>query len=73
MEEEARPLWCPEPQIPQAAIDSRRAVAAGLRFRPALETARDTLAWWERERAGEPLRAGLPLAVEARLLARASG
>jgi 2'-hydroxyisoflavone reductase len=69
VEEEARPLWCPEPQISQASIDSSRAVAAGLRFRPALQTARETLAWWSSEGAQRSLRAGLPPAVEARLLA----
>lgn len=47
--EEERPLWWPEPQIPQRAIDSSRALAAGLAFRPAIETARDTLAWALRE------------------------
>ena len=45
VEEEQRPLWFPEDQIPQAAIDSAAAVAAGLRFRTALDTARDTLRW----------------------------
>ena len=45
VEEEQRPLWFPEDQIPQAAIDSTAAVRAGLRFRPALDTARDTLRW----------------------------
>jgi 2'-hydroxyisoflavone reductase len=45
LEEERRPLWYPEDQIPQAGLDSSAAVAAGLTFRPAEETARDTLAW----------------------------
>jgi len=45
VEEEARPLWFPEAQIPFAAVDSSRAAAAGLRFRPSFETARDTLRW----------------------------
>ncbi|HEX8519798.1 MAG TPA: NAD-dependent epimerase/dehydratase family protein [Pseudonocardia sp.] len=44
VEEERRPLWYPEDQIPQTAIDSTAALAAGLRFRPAEETARDVLA-----------------------------
>ena len=43
--EEDRPLWYPEDQIPQSAIDSSAAIAAGLRFRPALATAAETLAW----------------------------
>lgn len=45
VEEEARPLWFPEPQIPFSAVDSSRALAAGLQFRPSFETARDTLLW----------------------------
>lgn len=44
VEEERRPLWYPEDQIPQTAIDSTAALAAGLTFRPAEETARDALA-----------------------------
>jgi 2'-hydroxyisoflavone reductase len=45
VDEEERPLWYPEDQIPQEAIDSSAALAAGLRFRPAVMTATDTLAW----------------------------
>jgi 2'-hydroxyisoflavone reductase len=45
LEEERRPLWYPEDQIPQAGIDSSAALAEGLTFRPAEETARDSLAW----------------------------
>ncbi len=44
-EEEARPLWFPEDQIPFARVDSSRALTAGLRFRPAYDTALDTLRW----------------------------
>lgn len=47
VDEEDRPLWYPEDQIPQASIDSGAALGAGLRFRPVVETARDTLAWAE--------------------------
>jgi 2'-hydroxyisoflavone reductase len=47
IDEEERPLWFPEDQIPQEAIDSAAAVAAGLEFRPATETAADTLRWAE--------------------------
>lgn len=43
--EEKRPLWFPEPQIPFDEVDSSRALAAGLLFRPTVETARDTLGW----------------------------
>jgi 2'-hydroxyisoflavone reductase len=45
LEDERRPLWYPEDQIPQEGIDSSAAVAAGLTFRTAEQTARDTLAW----------------------------
>ncbi len=51
VEEEDRPLWYPEDQIPQRAIDSSVALAAGLRFRPALATASETLSW--AQEAGE--------------------
>ena len=66
MEEEARPLWFPEPQIPFAAVDSSAALAAGLRFRPSYETARDTLLW--RREQEEDLKAGFGPAQEAGLL-----
>lgn len=45
VEEEDRPLWFPEDQIPQEAMDSSAALAAGLGFRPLEQTAADTLAW----------------------------
>lgn len=45
VDEEDRPLWYPEDQIPQRAIDSSAALTAGLRFRPALATASETLNW----------------------------
>jgi 2'-hydroxyisoflavone reductase len=47
IDEEERPLWFPEDQIPQRAIDSSAALAAGLVFRPAEGTATDTLRWAE--------------------------
>lgn len=65
--EEERPLWWPEPQIPQAAIDSSRAVAAGLVFRSPLETARDTLAW-AREQRDAALTDGAYARLEGALL-----
>jgi 2'-hydroxyisoflavone reductase len=43
LDDEQRPLWYPEDQIPQAGIDSSAALAAGLRFRSAEDTARDAL------------------------------
>ncbi|SER06140.1 NAD-dependent epimerase/dehydratase family protein [Microlunatus flavus] len=45
IDEEERPLWFPEDQIPQLAIDSSKALAAGLTFSTPLELATDTLAW----------------------------
>jgi 2'-hydroxyisoflavone reductase len=44
VDDEDRPLWYPEDQIPQAGIDSSAALAAGLEFRSAEDTARDVLA-----------------------------
>lgn len=45
VDEEERPLWFPEDQIPQLAIDSTRAIAAGLVFSAPLDLATGTLAW----------------------------
>lgn len=45
VDEEERPLWYPEGQIRQRAIDSSAALAAGLVFRSAEETAADILSW----------------------------
>jgi 2'-hydroxyisoflavone reductase len=38
-------------------IDNRKAVAAGLKFRPLIETARDTLAWRESDAVPAALKA----------------
>ena len=51
VEEEQRPLWFPEDQIPQDSIDSTAALRAGLVFRPVADTARETLEWALREGA----------------------
>jgi 2'-hydroxyisoflavone reductase len=54
-----------------ARVDVRRALAKGLRFRPILETAKDTLAWWGTlppDRKATP-RAGLDAEREAKVLA----
>jgi len=51
---------------------NRRAVSAGLTFRPLAATARDTLAWWKEqpaERRAKPLRAGLTEERERQVLA----
>lgn len=67
------PLWLPG-EGATAGFHRRsnaRAVAAGLSFRPAAETARDLLAWWDSldaTRRSAPLRAGLKPEREAELL-----
>jgi 2'-hydroxyisoflavone reductase len=70
------PLWIPGPDAAFLQMSVAKAVAAGLRFRPLEETARDTLTW--AQEAGEQLvndrgnrqgRAGLDPAREAELLA----
>ncbi|MCD2189672.1 NAD-dependent epimerase/dehydratase family protein [Actinomycetospora soli] len=65
VDEEARPLWFPEDQIPQDAIDASAALQAGLRFRPAVETARDVL---EQAAGRWDLAAGFDAAREAALV-----
>jgi nucleoside-diphosphate-sugar epimerase len=66
------PLWIPEDDPEGLAVfDNTRAVAAGLTFRPAAETAADTLAW-ELARPPGPLGdswAGIPRERERELLA----
>lgn len=57
-------------------VDNRKAVAAGLRFRPLRETVRDTLAWNRALRPGHEPKAGLTRARERAALdawARRSG
>lgn len=65
--EESRPLWFPEDQIPTEAIDSSAALAAGLTFRPAEQTALDVLAW-VRETGHDDLAAGFTADREQELL-----
>jgi 2'-hydroxyisoflavone reductase len=66
------PIW-EDPKGEMAAllrVDSSRAEAAGLKFRPTRETARDTLSWWKTlpaERTSA-LRAGPSAEREAELL-----
>jgi 2'-hydroxyisoflavone reductase len=62
------PMWVPAqgPMAGIAAVDSSRAVAAGLRFRPAAETVEDTYRWWQREAREVPL--AWPRDEEARVL-----
>lgn len=67
------PVWIPSGRASagMTQVSNARAVAAGLRFRPLAETARDTLTWWKSlpaERRQKP-RAGLAPEREAALLA----
>ncbi|MBI5368697.1 MAG: epimerase [Planctomycetes bacterium] len=68
------PVWMPAtPELRGFHTTSvQRAVERGLRFRPLVETVRDTLAWWHTlpEARRTRLRAGLPREREAALLAR---
>ncbi len=66
VEDEARPLWFPEDQIPFAVVDSSKAEAAGLTFRSSYETARDTLRW--RNEQDEALKAGFSSEDEQALI-----
>lgn len=61
------PFWFPDearPEVPiELEISSRRGIAAGLRFRPLLQTVRDILAWDRARPADFTLRPG-PLNAE---------
>jgi 2'-hydroxyisoflavone reductase len=61
------PLWVPREYGGMLAVDCRRAIAAGLAFRPVSETIRDVLEW-DRTRASEELAAGLKAERERELL-----
>ena len=61
------PFWVPAQYENIFAVSVERAVKAGLTFRPAVETARDTLAWKGSVDLAE-LRAGMKLEREAELL-----
>lgn len=65
------PLWIPELDASSAGfsrVNCRRAIDAGLTFRPLDQTVRDTLAWHGARPEGETLRAGLGAEREAELL-----
>ena len=67
---EELPLWLPDSDTGHRGIldmNVDRALAAGLTFRPLLESARDTLAWLPR-RGAQPWRAGLAREKERALL-----
>jgi 2'-hydroxyisoflavone reductase len=60
------PLWLPQGQ--RGHFDNKKAVAAGLAFRPVAETIRDTVEWHRTRPADYKLRAGLAAEREAELL-----
>lgn len=67
------PCWIPtSEEAGVGTIQVRRALEAGLAFRPLSETVRDTLDWWATEpaeRRETPLRSGLTAEREAEVLA----
>jgi 2'-hydroxyisoflavone reductase len=69
---EEMPLWVPEnvEGFPQGflQVSVRRAMDAGLTFRPLVDSARDTLAWVRTLPADRPTRAGLAREKERDLL-----
>lgn len=68
---ETLPLWLPAREKILAglfAVDSRRAIAAGLKFRPLAETFRDTADWLGTRDPARSWRTGLSLEREAALL-----
>ncbi len=65
------PVWLyPSPETAGfTSWDTRKAIAAGLTFRPLADTARDTLEWWKSGPGDErPLRTGLSEEKEAAIL-----
>lgn len=62
------PLWVPDDFGGFNSFSIDRALAAGLAFRPAVETVRDTLAWLATRPADHVWRAGLSAEREAELL-----
>ncbi len=68
------PLWLPESEKRPlfASISNAKAIAAGLRYTPFAETAKDTLAWWKGEK-DPPVVAAMTREKERDLLAKAKG
>lgn len=62
------PIWVPSSMAAMAAVDCRRASAAGLIYRPLSETIRATLAWDATRPGDYQFRAGLSAEQEASLL-----
>lgn len=67
------PIWVPPrgPYTGFAQVDCRKAIAAGLRFRPVSQTAKDTLDWYNSlpEDARQRRLAAIPAEKEAEILA----
>jgi 2'-hydroxyisoflavone reductase len=67
------PVWVPAigENLGAAKINCAKAIARGLRFRPATDTAKDTLEWWKTlpEERRAKMRAGLTAEREATVLA----
>ena len=63
------PLWIPRDG--RSVVDCKKAIAAGLRFRPIADTVRDTLQWAKTERGDKPFgRTGLAAERERELIAK---
>ncbi len=62
------PLWVPEAESALMQTNCRKAINAGLTFRPLAETIQDTLAWAKVRPADHEWRAGLPPQREQELL-----
>ncbi len=64
------PVWIPREG--RSLVSNKKAIAAGLRFRPIADTVRDTLQWAKAERGDKPFdRTGLTAEKEAELIAKA--
>ncbi len=73
LEQEVRPylqmpLWVPSEMKGFSRVDCRKAIAAGLNFRPLAQTIQDTLAWDATRSVDYMLHAGLPPEREQQLL-----
>lgn len=66
------PLWLPQESAPHLRgfmfINSDKAVAAGLSFRPLNNTVNDTLSWWKINKSDQQLKAGIDPVREKILL-----
>jgi len=62
------PLWVPAEMVGFSRVDCRKAIAAGLSFRPLTTTIHDTLTWDATRPTGYTLHAGLTPEHEQQLL-----